>query len=61
MLEVLVTQKDLLVKSEVRLVDFGCHPRRQEEVLVTDQEVVLEVETLAAGELLPKIDTELVK
>lgn len=58
---VLVAEEQLLVEAGVAFAEFQGHPGAQDEALVLDQEVVVEVEALAAGEFLPKVDAELVR
>lgn len=56
----LVAQHDLLVQLGVGLVHFDAHPGAQVELLVLQQQVVVEVQALLAGELFPEVDPELV-
>lgn len=58
---VLVAEEELLVEAGVVFAELEGHPGTQEEALVADEEVVVEVEALAAGELLPDVDPELVR
>lgn len=58
---VLVAKEEFLVEAGVGLIDLSGGPGGEVEVLVADEEVVGEVEALVAGELLPKVDTELVR
>jgi len=58
---VLVAQHDLVVYLALRVVDFGADGVAKVEVLVLEQQVVVEVQSLLPGELLPEVELELLR
>lgn len=60
MLLVLVAQQHLLVEVDVLLVDAQGGRLGEVELLVLQQQVVVDVEALVAGELLPEVDPQVV-